>query len=63
MIKLNLKGLMKKYILGADAMNGSELEKVFSYPIYPNTYSNEGFTTIDNGLLGGNKLDFFLYKR
>ena len=47
---------MKKYYLGNDTMNESELRKVYNYPIYPrdsNIHSVQVFVNIDDGGSGG----------
>ena len=53
---LSFKDFMKKYKLKNDTMNESELQRVYSYPIYPKNakiYSDKGFVNIDDGRMGG----------
>ena len=62
---LNFKDFMKKYNLGNDTMNESELQRVYKYPIYPRgskIYSDKGFINIDNGSQGGTHWECFYIK-
>ena len=55
----------EKYNLKNDTMNESELQKIYNYPIYPRDskiYSDKGFVTIDNGLMGGSHWTCFIVK-
>ena len=48
---LNFRDFMKKYNLKNNTMNGTQLQKVYNYPIYPRDskiYSDKGFVNIDN---------------
>ena len=62
---LNFKDLIEKYILKNDAMNESELQRVYNYKIHPR-YSiittNKGFVNIDDGSLGGTHWTCFIVK-
>ena len=52
---LNFKDFMKKHKLKNDTMNGSQLQKIYKYSIYPRDSeitSNKGFVIIDNGSQG-----------
>ena len=56
---------MKKYNLKDDAMNESQLQKIYNYRVYPRDskiYSNEGFVNIDNGAQGGSHWTCFIVK-
>ena len=56
MTKLNLKNFLKKEILKIDSMNGSQLQKIYNYPIYPRDlkiYSDKGFVNIGDVNSGG----------
>ena len=62
---LNFKDFMKKYNLKDDAMNESELQKIYNYPIYPRDskiYSDKGFVNIDNGSQNGTHWTCFIVK-
>ena len=62
---LNFKDFMKKYRLKNDTMNESQLQRVYTYPIYPrdsNIYSDIGFINIDDGRMGGSHWTCFLVK-
>ena len=53
---LSFKDFMKKYKIKNDIMNESQLQRLYSYPIYPRgskIYSDRGFVNIDNGRMGG----------
>ena len=53
---ISLKDFMKNYNLKKDTMNDSELQKVYSYPIYHSDSeikSDKRFVSIDNGCMGG----------
>ena len=46
-------------------MNESQLQKIYSYPIYPRDskiYSDKGFLNIDNGSMGGSHWTCFIVK-
>ena len=56
---------MKKYNLKNDPMNESQLQRVYSYPIYPRAskiYSDKEFVNIDNGIQGGTRWTCFIVK-
>ena len=62
---LNFKDFMKKYKLKNDTMDESQLQKIYSYPIYPRDskiYSDKGFVNIDNGNQGGSHWTCFIIK-
>ena len=62
---LNFKDYMKKNNLKNDAMNESQLQKVYNYPIYPRDskiYSDKGFVNIDNGSKGGSHWTCFIVR-
>ena len=61
----NLKGFMKKNILKDDAMNESQLQRVYNYPIYPRDskiFSRRGFVIIANESQVGTHWTCFLVK-
>ena len=61
----NFEDFMRKYNLKDDTMNESELQRVYSYPIYPRdsrSYSDKGFVNIDDGSQGGNHWTCFIIK-
>ena len=52
MTLLSLKTFMKTYESKNDTMTEIDLQRVFTYPIYPRdskTYSDKGFMIVDNG--------------
>ena len=56
---------MKKNNLKNDTRNESELQRVYSYKIYPRDltlYSDRGFVNIDNGSQGGTNWTCFRIK-
>ena len=62
---LSLQEFMKKYNLKNDTMNGSELQKVFTYSKYPRDskiYSDKGLVNIDDGSMGGTHWTLFYIK-
>ena len=62
---LNFKNFMKKINLKNDTMNESDLQKSYSYPIYPRDskiYSDKGFVNIDNGSRAGSHWTCFYIK-
>ena len=62
---LNFNNFMKKYNLKDDTMNESQLQKVYSYPIYPRDskiYSDTGFVIFDNGSQRGTHWVCFIVK-
>ena len=62
---LNFEDFMKKYKIKNDTMNESELQRVYSYPIYPRDSklsSDRGFVNIDNGSQGGTHWTCFRVK-
>ena len=62
---LNFKDFLKKYNLKNDTVNESELEIVYTYPIYPRDskiYSDKGFLTIDNVSMEGSHWICFIVK-
>ena len=65
MIILNFKDFMKKYNLKNDTMNESQLQKIYTYPIYPRDskiYSDKGYVNIDNGSLNGTHWTCFILR-
>ena len=53
---LTFGDFMKTYTLKNDTMNESQLQRIYSYPIYPRDskiYSDNGFVNIDDGFQGG----------
>ena len=62
---LNFKDFMKKYKLKNDTFNGSQLQRIYNYPIYPRdskNHSDRGFVNIDNGFQGGSHWTCFIVK-
>ena len=62
---LFFKDFMKKYNLKNDTMNESQLQKIYSYSIYPRDskiYSDKGLVNIDNGSQGGSHWTCFNVK-
>ena len=62
---LKFEDFMKKYNLKNNTVNQSELQKVYSYTIYPRDskiYSDKGFVDIDNGFQGGTHWTCFIVK-
>ena len=62
---LNFRDFMKKYNLKNDAMNESQLQKIYNYPIYPRDskiYSDKVFVNIDDGRLNGTHWTCFYIK-
>ena len=62
---LKIKDFMKKYNSKDDTMNQPELQRVFSYKIYPRDskiYSDKVFINIDNGSMGGSHWTCFIVK-
>ena len=62
---LNFKDFMKNYKLKNDTMNESELQRVYSFNIYPRDskiYSDKGFVNRDNGSMGGTHWTCFYIK-
>ena len=62
---LNFKDFKKKYNLKNDTMKESELQKVYSYPIFPRDskiYSDRCFVNIDDGSMGGSYWVAFIVK-
>ena len=62
---LNFKDFMKKYNIKNDTMNESQLQKIFSYPVYARysqKFSDKGFVNIDNGSQGGTHWTCFYIK-
>ena len=62
---LNFKDFMKKYKLKNDTINGSQLQRIYNYPIYPRDskiHSDRGFVNIDNGSQGGSHWTCFIVK-
>ena len=62
---LNFKDFMKNYNLKTDTMNGSELQRIYNYNIYPRDSkfcSDKGFAFIDNGSMGGSHWCVFYVK-
>ena len=62
---LSLKVFMKDYYLKKDTMKESELQWVYSYPIYPRDSqrnSDKGFISIDDGSQGGTHWCCFILK-
>ena len=56
MIILKFEDLMKNCKLKNDAMNESQLQNYYNYPIYPRDseiYSKKGFVNINKGQMGG----------
>ena len=56
---------MKKYKLKNDTINGSQLQRIYNYPIYPRDskiHSDRGFVNIDNGSQGGSHWTCFIVK-
>ena len=56
---------MKKQILKNDTMIESQLQRFFTYPIYPREskiFSDRGFVNIDNGSQGGTHWTCFIVK-
>ena len=56
---------MKKYKLKNDTTNESQLQRIYSYPIYPRAskiYFDKGFINIDNGSQGGTHWTCFIVK-
>ena len=56
---------MKKNNLKNETVNGSQLQKVYNYPIYPRgskIYSDKGFVNIDNGSQDGTHWTCFIVK-
>ena len=52
---INFKDFMRNKNLKDDAMNESELQKIYNYPVFPTDskiYSDKGFVNIDNGSRG-----------
>ena len=63
---LNFEGFMKKCNLKIDTMKESDLQRVYTYKIYPsdsNISSDKGFVNIDNGSMGGTHWTCFFGKR
>ena len=53
---LNSKDFMKTHNLKNSTMNGSDLQRVYNYLIFPRDskiYSDKGFVNIDDGSQGG----------
>ena len=62
---LNFRDFMKKYNLKKDTMNEFQLQRIYSYPIYPKNsklHSDRGFVNIDDGRLGGTHWTCFILK-
>ena len=62
---LGFKDFMKKNDLKNFTMNGSQLQKIYNYPIYPRDskiYSDKGFVNIDNGFQGGTHWTCFIVR-
>ena len=62
---LNFKDFMKKHNLKNDTMNESNLQRVYSYPIYPREsrlYSGRGFVNTHDGSQGGSQWTCFIVK-
>ena len=62
---LNFKDFMKKKYLKDDAMNESELQRVYKYPIYPRDskiHSDKRFVNIEKGSRGGTHWTCFIVK-
>ena len=62
---LSLKDFLKKYNLGNDTMDESEIQRVYNCPMNPRElkiYSDKGFINIDNGSQGGNHWTTFVVK-
>ena len=62
---LTLKDFMKKYHLKTDTISESQVQRVYSYPIYPGDskiYSDKRFVNIDNGSMGGSHWVCFIVK-
>ena len=60
---LTFKDFMKKYNSRNDAMNESQLQRIYNYSIYPRDskiYSDRGFVNIDNGSQGGTHWTCFI---
>ena len=65
MLILGSKDNTKKCNLKNDIMNESDLQKICIYPIYPSNskiYSDKGFVTIDNGIMGGTHWKCFVLR-
>ena len=57
---------MKKYHIKNNAMNESELRRIYNYTIYPRDseiYSNERFVNIYNGSQGGTHWTCFIVNK
>ena len=62
---LNFGDFKKKYKLKDDTMNGSELQRVYNYKIYPRDSiltKDKGFVNIDDGSTGGSHWVCFVVK-
>ena len=62
---LIFKDFIIKYNLKNDAMNESQLQKIYNYPIYPRDskiYSDRGFVNKDNGNMVGSHWTCFYIK-
>ena len=63
MTKLNLKSFVKEYNLKNDIKSGSELRKVYNFPLYASDskkYSDKGFVNLDNEQVDGTHWTCFL---
>ena len=64
-IILSFNNFMEKYKLKNDAVNESDLQKIYIYPIYPRDskmYSDKGFVNVDKGSMGGSHGTCFIVK-
>ena len=62
---LNFREFIEKIILKNDTMNESDLQRVYSYPLYTRDskiYSDKGFVYIDDGSQGGSHWKCFIVK-
>ena len=62
---LTFEDFMKINFFKNNTMNESDLQRIYSYPIYPRDsklYSNKVFVNIDNGSMGGSHWTCFLVK-
>ena len=62
---LNFKDFVKKYNLKNKTMNEPEIQKIYSFNIYPRDskiLSDHGFVNIDNGPQGGTHWTCFIVK-
>ena len=62
---LNFKDFMKKYNLKNNTLNESELQRVFTFSIYPRSsklLTDRRFVNIDDGRIGGTHWNCFTVK-